>query len=116
MQHRDRDAYRRFHVDASHPGLQFKRLHASLPIWSVRISDTYRAVGVRKNDAEIVWFFIGTHAEYDNCWRSSEVVHALALVGERKLRLPLLARYRARAGSPALLAGVVAASSSSALP
>ncbi len=29
-----------------------------------RVTDSYRAVGVR-NDDEIVWFFIGTHAEYD---------------------------------------------------
>jgi hypothetical protein len=45
--------------------LQFKRLHATLPLWSVRISDSYRAVGVLKKNDEIIWFFIGTHAEYD---------------------------------------------------
>jgi hypothetical protein len=65
VQHRARDAYRRFQSDPSHPALQFKPLHATLPIWSVRITDSYRAVGVRKNDDEIVWFFIGTHADYD---------------------------------------------------
>jgi hypothetical protein len=31
----------------------------------VRVTESYRAVGVRKADDEIVWFFIGTHAEYD---------------------------------------------------
>lgn len=64
IQQRARDAYRRFQADPTHPGLQFKRLHAALPLWSVRVSGSYRAVGVRKDD-EIVWFFIGTHAEYD---------------------------------------------------
>jgi hypothetical protein len=64
IQRRARAAYRRFQNDPTHPGLQFKRLHTSLPLWSVRITDSYRAVGVR-DDASIVWFFIGTHAEYD---------------------------------------------------
>ena len=58
-------AYQRFKIDPSHPGLQFKRLHLTLPLWSVRVSDSYRAVGVRASDDAIVWFFIGTHAEYD---------------------------------------------------
>lgn len=35
-----------------------------LPLWSVRITASYRAVGVRTDDL-IVWFFIGTHAEYE---------------------------------------------------
>jgi hypothetical protein len=65
VQERARAAYRRFQADPGHPVLQFKRLNTELPIWSVRISDSYRAVGVRRNDEEIVWFFIGTHADYD---------------------------------------------------
>lgn len=65
VQRRARAAYRRFQTDPAHPGLQFKRLNSTLPLWSVRISDSHRAVGVRRNDDEIVWFFIGNHAEYD---------------------------------------------------
>jgi mRNA-degrading endonuclease RelE of RelBE toxin-antitoxin system len=64
IQQRARAAYRRFRSDPAHPSLQFKRLHTTLPLWSVRVTDSYRAVGVRQNDS-IVWFFIGTHAEYD---------------------------------------------------
>lgn len=64
IQQRARGAYRRFQADPAHPSLQFKRLNASLPLWSVRVTDSYRAVGVRRDDV-IVWFFIGTHAEYD---------------------------------------------------
>jgi hypothetical protein len=45
-------------------GLEFKKLPPHPDIWSVRISDNYRAVGQREGDS-IVWFFIGTHAEYD---------------------------------------------------
>ena len=65
MRERAREAYTRFQDDPSHPGLQFKPLQAKLPLWSVRISDSYRAIGVRKRDDEIVWIFIGTHADYD---------------------------------------------------
>jgi mRNA-degrading endonuclease RelE of RelBE toxin-antitoxin system len=67
---RAREAYRRFAADPAHPGLRFKRLHATLPLWSVRVSDSYRAVGIRKGESEIVWFFIGTHAEYEKLLRS----------------------------------------------
>ena len=70
IRERTREAYRRFVADSSHPGLRFKRLHSELPLWSVRVTDSYRAVGVRRTDDEIVWFFIGTHAEYDRLLRS----------------------------------------------
>jgi mRNA-degrading endonuclease RelE of RelBE toxin-antitoxin system len=65
VQKRAREAYARFQANPSLPGLQFKPLHSALPLWSVRISDSYRAVGVRKSDTEIIWIFIGTHADYD---------------------------------------------------
>lgn len=58
-------AYRLFMQDSMHPSLQFKQVHASLPIWSERITASYRAVGVRTAADVIVWFFIGTHAEYE---------------------------------------------------
>jgi hypothetical protein len=69
LRERARDAYRRFAQNPNHPGLRFKRLHTELPLWAVRINDSYRAVGVRTDDA-IVWFFIGTHAEYERLLRS----------------------------------------------
>jgi mRNA-degrading endonuclease RelE of RelBE toxin-antitoxin system len=64
IQERARAAYRRFQADPSHPGLQFKQLHSSSQLWSVRVTESYRAVGVRDGD-KIIWFFIGTPAEYD---------------------------------------------------
>jgi len=39
-------------------------LNTELPLWSVRITERYRAVGVRDREL-IIWFFIGTHAQYD---------------------------------------------------
>ena len=55
---------RLFKADPSHPSLNFKKLPPHEDIWSVRVSDTYRAVGRRRDDV-IVWFFVGTHADYD---------------------------------------------------
>jgi hypothetical protein len=55
---------RRFKTDPTHPSLQFKKLHSTLPLWSVRVTGSYRAVGVRRENS-IVGFFIGTHADYD---------------------------------------------------
>ena len=41
-----------------------KRVHQTEPIYAVRVSQGYRAVGVLKDEA-IVWFWIGSHAAYD---------------------------------------------------
>ena len=32
--------------------------------WSARITEDYRAVGAMDGDT-VIWYFIGTHAEYD---------------------------------------------------
>jgi mRNA-degrading endonuclease RelE of RelBE toxin-antitoxin system len=57
-------AYRLFQENPGHPGLRFKKLAGHENTYSVRIGLGYRALGVRKND-EIVWYWIGSHAEYD---------------------------------------------------
>jgi hypothetical protein len=58
-----REAYRRFQQDPNLPGLEFKRVHAKLPIYSARIGIHYRAVGTMSND-EIVWFWVGSRGDY----------------------------------------------------
>jgi len=60
-----REAYARFTRDAYHPSLHFKRIHSVRPIFSVRISIDYRALAIVHGD-EITWFWIGSHAEYDD--------------------------------------------------
>ena len=50
--------------DAYHPGVHFKRVHSTRPIYSARISIDYRAVGIQK-DNEIVWFWVGSHSDYE---------------------------------------------------
>jgi len=61
---RARQAYRLFSDNPSHPGLQFKRVHPTLPIYSARIGLGYRAVATVDGD-EAIWFWIGTHPEYE---------------------------------------------------
>ena len=63
-----REAYALFLKDPYHPGLHFKRVHSTRPVFSVRISKDYRAVGILRDD-EITWFWIGSHSEYDNVLR-----------------------------------------------
>lgn len=57
-------AYRLFGQNPRHPSLRFKQIHPTRPIFPVRISADYRALGVRDAD-EIVWFWIGSHADYE---------------------------------------------------
>lgn len=64
VQERASEAYRLFVRDPAHPSLRFKAVHSSRPIYAVRIGLGYRALGVRTDD-EIVWFWIGSHADHD---------------------------------------------------
>lgn len=49
--------------DPYHPSLHFKKVNVVRKLWSVRIGLQYRALGMEKPDG-ILWFWIGTHAEY----------------------------------------------------
>ncbi|MCA1993544.1 MAG: hypothetical protein LDL41_16105 [Coleofasciculus sp. S288] len=64
VQQQTRQAYRQFKQDPSHPSLRFKKIHPELPIYSARISKSYRAVGQLDGDT-VIWFWVGSHAEYD---------------------------------------------------
>jgi hypothetical protein len=57
-----REKYQLWEQDCFHPSLRFKPLKDD--VWSVRINQNYRALG-RRDGGLIVWFWIGTHAEYD---------------------------------------------------
>ena len=46
-----------------HPSLHFKQIGKS-QLWSVRVGKQYRALGREKPEG-ILWFWIGSHAEYD---------------------------------------------------
>ncbi|NES83982.1 MAG: hypothetical protein F6K10_22630 [Moorea sp. SIO2B7] len=57
-------AYALWKTEPYHPSLQFKRVSQRQPIYSARISLNYRALGLLEKD-HIYWFWLGTHAEYD---------------------------------------------------
>ena len=62
---RAREAYRLFEQNPDHPSLRFKKLQARDGVWSVRINEQYRAVGVRSGETtERTW--IGTHNDFEN--------------------------------------------------
>jgi hypothetical protein len=53
--------------DSRYPSLHFKKIGS---FWSVRIGIHYRALAIEEND-DIAWFWIGTHAEYDQLLRGN---------------------------------------------
>jgi hypothetical protein len=59
-----RKAYQQFQSDPTHPGLRFKRLAHDPRLWSVRITRSYRAVGLVQGDT-ITWFWIGDHDAFE---------------------------------------------------
>jgi hypothetical protein len=44
--------------------LHFKRVHATEPLYSVRVGLHWRVLGLLEDDT-ITWFWIGSHSEYD---------------------------------------------------
>lgn len=59
-----RKAYNLFRGDPPHPGLSFKKVDVEDNVYSARIGLGYRALGKLDGD-EIVWFWIGSHNDYD---------------------------------------------------
>lgn len=53
--------YNQLQENPRYPSLHFKKVGS---FWSVRIGLHYRALAIQEND-DVVWFWIGTHAEYD---------------------------------------------------
>jgi hypothetical protein len=56
-----RENYEVLKVNPYHPSLHFKRVGH---FWSVRVGRSHRALAVDAEDG-IVWFWIGTHGQYD---------------------------------------------------
>ena len=68
IQESARRDYQLWKRDPHHPGLQFKRVGRRQEAYSVRVAIGWRALGVKEQDV-IVWFWIGSHAEYDQILR-----------------------------------------------
>jgi hypothetical protein len=57
-------AYRLWEENPFHPSLHFKCINSDESIWSVRVTRSYRALGVLEGDT-VTWFWIGSHDEYE---------------------------------------------------
>ena len=57
--------YELLKAEPLHPSLQLKKVGRFKQLWSVRVGEHYRALGLDKPEG-IVWFWIGTHSEYDH--------------------------------------------------
>lgn len=59
-----KQTYRRWKQNPYQATLEFKPVHLTKPVYSVRIGLKWRAVGILENNV-IVWFWIGSHEEYN---------------------------------------------------
>lgn len=57
-------AFETWQSDPYQGSLQFKLVSQRQPIYSARVGLNYRVLGLLEND-HIYWFWIGSHAEYD---------------------------------------------------
>ena len=64
IQAKARGAYLLWSANPAHPSLRFKKVHNTLPIYSVRIDRDWRAVGALR-DGTVVWFWMGPHHDYE---------------------------------------------------
>jgi len=64
IQNQARKTYKLFIDNPNHPSLRFRQVHPTKEIYSVRITADFRALGVRNKD-EMIWFWIGSHSDYD---------------------------------------------------
>lgn len=64
-----RKAYALWKNDPYHPSLHFKPIHPTHPVYSVRVSRKWRAVGILKEQS-IICFWIGSHEAYNRLTRT----------------------------------------------
>ena len=64
IQRRASQAYQLWAQNPNAPGLRFKRVATNRQVYSIRIGDQYRALGLLQDDT-VTWFWIGSHADYD---------------------------------------------------
>jgi hypothetical protein len=56
-------------LNPHHPSLRFKKVHAKLLVWSARINDDYRSVGILRENV-MVWYWVGKHSDYEKLLKS----------------------------------------------
>jgi len=56
--------YQLWKKNTNHPGLRFKQIHKTLPIFSFRVGMRHRTVGVEADNGKIAWFWIGSFEHF----------------------------------------------------
>lgn len=68
VQQKARKNYRLWRENRGHRSLDFKRVHSSREVYSIRVGMGWRALGLVEGDS-ILWFWIGSHNDYDQLLR-----------------------------------------------
>lgn len=63
VQEKANKAYQMWCENPDATGLYFKRVGKTRPVYSVRIGEDYRSLGLLHSDT-VTWFWIGSHDEY----------------------------------------------------
>ena len=71
VQRAARKNYKLWKTNPAHPSLEFKPVKGIKQVYSIRTGIGWRAVGaLKKEEDTIVWFWIGSHSEYDKFLKS----------------------------------------------
>lgn len=62
--------YKLWKNNPTHPSLYFKKIKSADNIYSIRIGIGWRAIGILKPKDSIIWFWIGSHNDYDKMIKS----------------------------------------------
>lgn len=68
VQRHARKAYQLWKANPDHPSLHFKRVDEEDPIYSARVTEDYRVLGLLEEDT-VIWYWIGRHDEYERLLR-----------------------------------------------
>ncbi|MEL7069182.1 MAG: hypothetical protein AAGN15_11105 [Cyanobacteria bacterium J06581_3] len=59
-----RKAYQLWKENPFHPSLRFKCIDSTADLWSIRITRSYRALGIMEENT-VTWYWIGSHRDYE---------------------------------------------------
>jgi len=59
-----RKTYQLWSDSPFHPSLHFKCVEPEERVWSIRLTRSYRALGILEGDT-VTWFWVGNHENYE---------------------------------------------------
>ena len=87
-------SYALLRTDSTHPSLHFKKVGV---FWSSRVGLHYRALALEA-EQDLVWFWIGSHAEYDKLVGRKPANQALPPTSRARKKAKSKRRSRASRG------------------